>query len=88
MFNVKLAAHLHAGDIGESIRFRVVDEARDVVNIVTAELRQITHDGGKTYIQIGLDAEVEYVLFHDHPIVFSPCPRYSDAVDTRVKGSE
>lgn len=72
------AGDLFVDHIGESIRFQTIDEVRDITAVITAELRQISHDGATTTIRYGEMAEREQSLSHDHPIVVHPVADYSD----------
>lgn len=62
------AGHLSVEHIGKTITFRTWDAAREIGTIVTAELRQISHNGNETTIVYGLGAAAEYTFEHDHKI--------------------
>ncbi|HEX2616648.1 MAG TPA: hypothetical protein VHL57_03845 [Flavobacteriales bacterium] len=76
----KTAGHLTVADIGLFGRWEERDESRQIFTVITAEIRQISHNGNETAITYGYGAERETVLAHDHPICVgnSPVHDYSD----------
>ena len=85
------ACSLSGDFIGKRIRFLAVDNYeinRDIENVVTAELRQLSHNADETHIVVGLGAEREYTLKGDDVIIFSPLPDYSDVPHLIVVNAE
>lgn len=72
------AGELSARNIGSTIRFRTWDQARELAVVITAELRQISHDGDETHINYSVGAEAESTLTHNHRITVHPPADYTD----------
>lgn len=66
------------------IRVRVWNNTTEVANMITAELREISHEGSGvsrlTYGQ-GSDRTEVVVVDHGQPISLNPPADYSDAVE-------
>lgn len=71
---------LDGNDIGKLIRVRVADDATEVTQVYTAELRQVYHLGDQTTLHIGYQAAVELVLEHGHSVSVRPRADYVDAI--------
>ncbi|MGB0971699.1 MAG: hypothetical protein ACPGVG_12160 [Mycobacterium sp.] len=67
-----------AQHIGELIRFRLWDDTREIATVITAELRQLSHDGNVTHVRHGLGAESEATLEHHDRVILRPLPDYSE----------
>lgn len=72
------AAQLSGAMIGQLIRFYVEDENRQIVTLVTGELRQLSHNGSEVVVHIGYGAEVEHVLNRDTHVIVNPRSDYSE----------
>lgn len=53
---------LNGTHIGEMVCFTMLDSARNIQTVVTAELRQIYHNTAEVVVHVGNLAEVEYAL--------------------------
>lgn len=78
--NMILAQDLNATHISETIRFRVWDNNTEVAKVITAELRQVYHNGNETVIHYGVGAGQEQALDHDQPVTRFPPDDYGDVV--------
>lgn len=72
------AGTLHVGHIGYTIRFLRHLESIDVTEVVTGELRQISHNGAETHLHYGDQASREVTLSHSHPVSINPPDNYGD----------
>jgi hypothetical protein len=77
-YRIIAAGDLTAWHIGELIRFRLWDATSEVAQVITAELRQISHDQGNTCIHYGSNAVGYASLDPDQPITRNPQPDYAD----------
>lgn len=72
------AGELVAAHLDSLVRFYTFDHRRSIVKVVTAELREIMHKGGSTFIQYGEYGEREAELPHDARVIINPLRDYSD----------
>lgn len=72
------AGELHAGHIGEIIRWMEFHRGKEVITVRTAELRQINHNGNETTVTYGYGANDDTTLQHDHPVILGPPEDYTD----------
>ena len=79
--NLICAGDLSHKHIGSNIRFRTHDERRDIVTVVTAELRQISSNQGHVTLYYGELAERDECFEPDHLIALMPEDDYSDVVN-------
>lgn len=73
------AGEIHAGHIGVTARWYRYDSNTEITVVTTAEIRQVSHNGGETHLTFGLGAVNQVTLEHDHPIVLGPAADYADA---------
>ncbi|AHJ88357.1 hypothetical protein CG91_gp057 [Mycobacterium phage 39HC] len=76
--DVRHASQLCADHIGTLIRFRVTDDGRETVAIVTGELRQLSITQSNVTVLIGVGAEEEHTLAHDDYVIVRPAEHYGD----------
>lgn len=69
---IVVAGELCAEEIGSLIRFRITDPKTAIDRVITAELRQISHDGSRTFLTFGELAACEEELDHGHPVMVDP----------------
>jgi hypothetical protein len=72
------AGELDYTNIGTLIRFRLWDANHEVATVITAELRQIYHNGASTTLTYGIGAERESSLEPEQLVTLRPPPDYSD----------
>lgn len=72
------AGMLNVGHIGSRMRFIDYNPTTEVVRIITAELRQVSHNGGETTMNYGLGADNEITVDHDFPVWIGPCADLSE----------
>jgi hypothetical protein len=72
------AGLLNTAHIGALIRFAVFDPQTQIQTVITAELRQISHNAAETTINYGQGALGEATFDHDKPIVLGPSPDFDD----------
>lgn len=73
-----IAGSLCSTHIGELIRFRTRDVEREIVTVVTAELRQISHVGTETHLTYGNMAEREVSMSQATLVILRPAEDYGD----------
>lgn len=72
------AGDLNVSHIGQVVRFRTWDPDREITTVITAELRQINHDGTSTSMHYGLMAEREQEFEHGDTLILEPRTDYAD----------
>lgn len=72
------ASELCAAHIGMIVRFRQDDRHYEVASVITAELRQLSADGGRVWIHVGAAAQKECTLEYDQTVLINPLIDYSD----------
>jgi hypothetical protein len=70
---------LNGDDIGKTVRFYTWDAQREIATMVTAELRQLSHNQAETHVTYGVLAEREYAFQRGELISVVPPFDYSDA---------
>lgn len=75
------AGALNHGHIGRQIRFRMIDNNTEIVTVITAELRQLSHDQSATHVTYGVGTDDESHLDSDQPVTLNPPADYSDVVE-------
>lgn len=80
MTTIIKAGLLNVDDIGQTIRFRLWDNNTEVATVVTAELRQISHNSAETYLNVGIGAGTQCTLDVDQPVSVSPPADHNDVI--------
>lgn len=75
---ITYAGALNADNIGTLIRFRQWNNNTETATVITAELRQISHSGGRTFLHFGTGADQEETLEYEQPVSLKPPANYSD----------
>ena len=72
------AGELNADNIGDLIRWRTWNNNRETATVITAELRQISHNQAETHLVYGIGAAEEATLDTDQPVTIRPSADYND----------
>jgi hypothetical protein len=72
------AKQLCGDHIGTTIRFRQWDNHTEISEVITAELRQLSHSGAETHVVYGVGASKEARLDPEQPVSLNPPTDYSD----------
>ena len=83
--NFRPVQSLSGEDIGKIIRFYAWNSTREIAQLTTAELRQISHSSDRTTLYFGVGANEQETLEPGEQVSLDPPFDLSDAVELRQR---
>lgn len=82
-WSIKAVQTLSGDDIGRMMRFYRWDAVKQIANVVTAELRQISHNSVETHLTYGYGADEEHTFQNGEVVSLDPPFSFADVVELR-----